>query len=58
MTSKRNIGGLVVTVAPPFKFGKKKSAYNRCIGTKLRGSKGAGIRQKFAQAAKECAGKA
>jgi len=57
MASKRSIGGLKVSVAAPFKFVKKSSRFNRCIGSKLRGSKGGNIQAKFAEAAKECRGK-
>jgi len=57
MSSKRSIGGLKVSVAAPFKFVKKSSRFNRCIGSELRGKKGGDIRVRFAEAAKKCRGK-
>ena len=55
MASRRSIGGLKVSVAAPFKFVRKPSAFNRCIGSALRGTKpGKGIQRAFAEAAKTC----
>lgn len=56
MSSKKNIGGMKVSVAPPFKFVKKPSAFNKCVGRKLHGQKGGNIREKFAKAASDCKG--
>jgi len=37
--------------------GHATSSFNRCVGGKLRGHKGGGIRAAFSTAAKECKGK-
>jgi hypothetical protein len=56
MSSKKNVGGMWVSVAAPFKFVKRPSAFNRCVGSKLYGQKGGNQREKFAKAASDCKG--
>ena len=39
MASHKNLGGLKLSVSAPFRFTKRPSAFNRCVGMELRGSK-------------------
>lgn len=70
MSSRRGVGALTITVPSPMRFKKRASAFNSCVGARLRGQRyatpppGQGgrrdvrIQNAFTQAVGACAGRA
>lgn len=58
MASHKKVGGMVISLPAPYKFKKRNSAYNICIGKELAGQAGGGRNKawndKFAAAARAC----
>lgn len=43
MASRRRMGGFGITLPSPFKFTKKASWFNQCVGQRLRGARHPGV---------------
>jgi len=59
MASHRKVGGMEISLPAPFKFKKRNSAHNICVGKAMKGQTWSGRadwNKKFANAAKACGG--